>query len=158
MLAFFAAMTLSDTLKAILAKEVLDNKIVLLGSLGGNITRNLRVATWEAIRQKLLDHGAEDMTVKHLRDQLWGNLRRAVSAKYQKSCQSGAAGVKFKRHEKLVLDAICRKNLEPLGVPDVPPNFSQPTLHTVTLDLDSVPFVYQDDDESSDAGGNKKNS
>lgn len=141
---------MNKTLKTILAKEVLLNKHLLFGKLTPSITRKRRNELWETIRQKLLDNGAEEMTVQHLRDQVWGNLKRATTAKYQRSCQSGAAGVEFEEYENLVLDAIGRESLEPLSLPDVPPSFAQPKLHTVTLNLDTIPIIFQDDASSTE--------
>ena len=143
---------MNKTLKLILAKAVLKNKHMLIGKFTSGATRSKRLATWAKIRQKLLDNGAEDTTVENLRDQIWGNLRRTVSVKYQNSLQSGAAGVDFEVYEERVLDAVGRDTLQLLPVPDVPPSFSKNSLHTVTVDLADVPIIFEDDEPSDFSG------
>ena len=124
---YFRSMGLTKDQKLVLAKEVLIRKKVLFGKFSPTITRKLRNAAWEDIRQKLLDMGATVENTEVLRDNDWGNLRRCVVQKFTKSMKSGEGGSELTELDNIVLDTIGREssNVKALAVQDIVPNFTK---------------------------------
>ncbi len=119
-------MSLSHENKLRFAQLVKENKSILFGRHSPTLTNHDKFAKWKSIYDELVSHGAVIKDVVHLRNTMWGNLKRSTIIKRNANAKTGAAGGKrYTEVDHVVLDILDQNSayLAGLGQNDEPPLF-----------------------------------
>ena len=123
---------LSKENKLRLVQLVNENKALLFGKHGPNLTNNNKLAKWKSIYDELVSHGAVIKDVQYLRDTTWDNLKRSTVKKRNNYANTGAAGGKrYTEVENTILEILDLNSayLSGLGQEDIAPTFVDATGH-----------------------------